>query len=152
MTETARVLLTAAVLSATGIGAFALRVSRIDPAAPERLIGELRVAQMAAIVLAALGAVPIGLAIGATPGGLTHIDAAIGVGFVILSGFVLLRDPRAALWLAAAGFIAHALVDVAHRPGWLRPDLAPRWYIIGCATYDVYFAGICYWARRGRSS
>jgi hypothetical protein len=77
-----------------------------------------------------------------------HLDAAIGVGFVALAGLVLLREPRDGLFLAAAAYILHALVDLAHRPGWLSPDLAPRWYIVGCASYDVYIAALCYWARR----
>jgi hypothetical protein len=39
-------------------------------------------------------------------------------------------------------------VDIAHRPGWLSPDLAPRWYIVGCASFNVYLAALCYLARR----
>ena len=52
--------------------------------------------------------------------------------FVLLSGLVLLREPREGLFLVAAGFVLHALVDIAHRPGWLSPDLAPRWYVVHC--------------------
>lgn len=148
MTDTGRVLLTAAVLSLTAIGALAWRVGRTDPTQPERLVGELRLAQWAAILLAATGAIPIGLAVGlpSMPGG--HLDAAIGVVFVLLSGVVLLREPREGLLLVVAGFVLHALIDIAHRPGWLSPDLAPRWYIVGCATYDIVIAAMCYWARR----
>lgn len=147
MTDTARLLLTAALLSATSLGAFAWRVSRLDPAAPERLIGELRLSQFSAIALAALGAMPIGLAVVAS-GALAPLDVALGVAFVTVAGYVLLRDPQDALWLVAGAFVAHALVMVAHRPGWLDPDLAPRWYLLGCAIYDVYIAGICFWASR----
>ena len=50
--------------------------------------------------------------------------------------------------VVAGGFVVHALVDIAHRPGWLSSDLAPRWYTVGCAVYNVGLAGICYWARR----
>lgn len=147
VTETARLILTAALLSAAGLGAFAWRISRIDPSAPERLIGELRLSQFSAIVLSALGAIPIGLAIGAA-GTTVPLDVAFGVVFLTVAAYVLLRDPQEALWLAAAAFVLHALVTVAHRPGWLDPGLAPRWYFIGCAIYDVYMAGICYWASR----
>ena len=148
MTDTGRVLLTAAILSASALGVLAWRVSRTDTSQPERLVGELRLAQWAALILAATAGVPIGLAVAqpTLPGG--HLDAAIAIGFVCLAGLVLLRDPRDGLFLVAAGFVLHALVDLAHRPGWLAADLAPRWYIVGCASYDVYVAAVCYWARR----
>jgi len=32
---------------------------------------------------------------------------------------------------------------VAHRPGAL-PGIAPRWYLVGCAIYDVYIGALCY--------
>ena len=38
----------------------------------------------------------------------------------------------------------HAIVDVAHRPGLLPEGLAPRWYAIGCAVFDVYIGALCY--------
>lgn len=147
MTDTARVLLTAAVLSASGFGVFAWRVARLDPS-PERLVWQLRLSQLAAIALALLGGIPIGLAVGAAPGGLTHLDAAIGLIFAAVAGYVLRQDPRNALALAAAGFLAHALVNVAHQPGWLEASFAPQWFTVGCATYDVCLAGLCFWARR----
>jgi hypothetical protein len=148
MTDTGRVLLTAAVLSASAFGVLAWRVGRTEAGLPERRIGELRVAQWAALLLAATAGIPIGLAVAlpTTPAG--HLDAAIGVAFVLLAGVVMLRDPREGLALAAAGFVLHALVDIAHRPGWLSPDLAPRWYVVGCASYNVFIAALCYWARR----
>jgi hypothetical protein len=148
MTDTARVLLTAAVLSGSALGVLAWRVGRTDASAPERLVGELRLAQWAALLLAATSGLPMGLAVALPSMPDAHLDAAIGVAFVGLAGIVLLRDPREGLFLAAAAFVLHALVDLAHRPGWLSAELAPRWYVVGCASYDVYVAALCYWARR----
>ncbi|HUL72962.1 MAG TPA: hypothetical protein VLT86_07660 [Vicinamibacterales bacterium] len=148
MTDTGRVLLTAAVLSASAFGVLAWRVGRADPSLPDRRVGELRVAQWAAILLAATAGIPVGLAVALPTIPAGHLDAAIGVGFVLFAGFVQLRDPREGLALAAAGFVLHALVDLAHRPGWLSPDLVPRWYVVGCASYNVFIAALCYWARR----
>ncbi|MFI5178905.1 MAG: hypothetical protein ACHQO8_10095, partial [Vicinamibacterales bacterium] len=88
----------------------------------------------------------LGVALPTIPGG--HLDAAIGVGFMLVAGLILLRDPREGLAIAAAAFVLHALVDIAHRPGWLSPDLAPRWYVVGCASNNVLIAALCYWARR----
>ena len=126
----------------------AWRISRLDPSGPDRLIGELRLAQWAASVFAAISAISIGLALANLSAPLAHVDAAMGVMFAGAAGFILQRDPREALLLLAVGFGTHALVDIAHRPGWLSPDLAPRWYMIGGATFDVYVAALCYWARR----
>ncbi|MEZ5319894.1 MAG: hypothetical protein R2752_21000 [Vicinamibacterales bacterium] len=148
MTDTGRVLLTAAILAGSAIGVFAWRVTRLDPAEAERLVGELRLAQMAAVVLAAVGAILIGLAASATQVPGAHLDATLGVAFVVAAGFVLRRHPHEALLAAAIGFLAHALVMLAHRPGLLPPDLLPRWFAIALATCDVYLAAVCWAARR----
>jgi hypothetical protein len=147
VTDTARVLLTAAVLSGITMAAFAWRVMRTDPSHPDRLVGELRLAQWAAVLLAGIGAIPIGAAIVHATLPFTGVDAAIGVIVVGIAGLVLQRPPREALLLATGGFLLHALVNLAHRPGWLAPDLAPRWWTVGCAIYDVLLAAICYGAR-----
>jgi hypothetical protein len=148
VTDTARVLLTAGALSLSAIAALAWRTSRTESDSPERLIGELRLSQWAAILLAATGGLPMGLAIAGATIATAHLDLAIGMLFVGLAGLILQREPRQALLLATGGFLLHAIVDIAHRPGWLSPDLVPRWFVIGCASYDIVISAICYWARR----
>jgi hypothetical protein len=148
VSDTARVLVTAAVLAGVALATFAWRLTRIDFDDANRLIGELRLMQWAAVLLAATSAAPIGLALAAHDVPLAHLDVAIAVVFVGLAGLVLQREPREGLLLVAASMMAHALLDIAHRPGWLSPDLAPRWYTIGCAITNVFVAGWCYWARR----
>ena len=147
MTDTARVLLTAGVTSASAFAAFAWHLTRSDTA-PERLVGQLRLAQLAAVLLAAMGGLSIGLAVGSEAIQTGTIDLTAGVAFAILAGVILRLEPRDALLVAAGGFLLQALVDLSHRPGWLSTDLAPRWYIIGSAIYDVFLAAVCYWARR----
>lgn len=147
MTDTARVLLTAAVLSATAAAFFARRLGHLE-AQPARLVGELRLAQCAAVLLAAAGGIPAGLATAGSAVPAAHLDVAFGIAFVALAVVILQREPRQALLLAATGFLVHALLNLAHRPGWLSPDLAPRWYWIGGASYDACLAAICYLARR----
>jgi hypothetical protein len=56
----------------------------------------------------------------------------------------MVRDPRQALTIVALAFAAHAVLDVAHRPGLLPEALAPRWYTIGGSVYDVYIGALCY--------
>lgn len=147
MSDTARVLLTAAVLSTTALAVFLWKLTRLDPAGPERLIGELRLAQLAALALAAMGALSIGLAIAQENAPLGSLEVTLGVAFVVLAAVVLRREPRDALLLAASGFLLHAMLNMAHRPGGLDP-IAPSWYAAGGAIYDVVFAAVCYWARR----
>jgi hypothetical protein len=65
VTDTARLLLTAALLSAATVSVFAWRITRIDREEPGRLIGELRLAQWGAILLAGMAAMPVGLVLGA---------------------------------------------------------------------------------------
>ncbi len=66
----------------------------------------------------------------------------------IVAALVLLLEPRQALLVLALAFAAHAVVDISHRPGWLSAAVAPRWFIVGCALYDVFIAALCFWARR----
>jgi hypothetical protein len=148
VTDTARVLFTAALLSASAISTFAWRVTHIDPELPARLIGELRLAQWAALILAAVGSVPIGLAVANPVISAGHLDASLGIAFVLMAGLVLQRDPREALLLVSGGFVLHAIANLTHRPGWLPVEIAPHWYTVGCAMFDVYMAALCFWARR----
>ena len=140
--------MTAAMLAAVATGVFAFRLGRLDPSGPQRLVASLRLGQWAALLLAATGAVSIGLAVAqeAVPTG--TVEVTFGVAFVLYAGFVLTREPLDALLFAAGGFVGHALVNIAHRPGLLEPGLAPRWYAVGCAVFDLYVAALCYWARR----
>ena len=142
-------LLAAALLSSSAIAAFVWRIVRLEADDPIRRVAELRLAQWVTLLLAARAAIPIGLAVAAETQPFAHLDASIGIAYLLIAGALLLRDPRQALGLVAAAFLSHALIDAAHRPGWLSPDLAPRWMLIGGATYDLVVAALCYWARRG---
>jgi len=148
VTGTVGLLLVAAVLSGLALAGYAWRLTRIDPAHPDRLIGELRLAQLGAILLAATAGSWIGLAIAANPDPITNVDVTLGLGYVALAVIVLQLDPRQALLTLALAFVLHALIDIAHRPGWLSPSIAPRPFIVGCAAYDIFVAAICFWARR----
>ena len=71
-------------------------------------------------------------------------DIAFAIGFLIVAGYSMVLDPRHALSLLALGFAAHAVLSVAHRPGLLADDLAPRWFTIGGAIFDAYVGALCY--------
>ena len=145
MTEAFRTAVVAFVMLGAGLTWQALRTAAVPVNSPERLVSELRLAQMAALLLALTAGAYIGLAVAheARPG--VGLDIALAVGFFVAAATTLVRDPRQALTILALAFAAHAILDVAHRPGWPLPDgVAPRWYSIGCAVYDVYIGALCY--------
>jgi hypothetical protein len=145
VTEALQTTLVAFVLIGSGVTWQALRTATVPTSSPDRLVYELRLAQVAALLLALSAGAYIGLAVAheAQPG--VGFDVALAVGFFVVAASTLVRDPRQALTMLALAFAAHAIVDVAHRPGWPLPDgMAPRWYSIGCAVYDVYIGVLCY--------
>lgn len=148
MTEVGRVLLTAAVLTLSAFATFAWRISRTEASQPERLIGELRLAQWAAVLFAATGAASIGFAASRPSIPLGTIDVTVAVVCVVVAGVILQREPRAGLLVAAWAFLGHALFDVSHRPGLLSDDLVPRWFAGSWAAWDLAMAAVCLWARR----
>jgi xanthine/CO dehydrogenase XdhC/CoxF family maturation factor len=148
VTGTVGLIFLAALLSGLALASYGWLVSRIDPEQPARLIGELRMAQLAAILLAVTGGSWIGLAVHAAADPLANVDVTVGIATVVVAVVALRAEPRQALLLLAAGFVVHALIDIAHRPGGLSTTLAPRPFIVGCAAYDAYIAAICFWTRR----
>lgn len=117
----------------------------VPVSSPDRLVAELRLAQMAALLLAMSAGAYVGLVVAHEARLGVGFDVALAVGFFVVAATTLVRDPHHALTILALAFAAHAVLDVAHRPGWPLPDgMAPRWYSIGCAIYDVYIGALCY--------
>jgi hypothetical protein len=129
---------------AAGFTWLSIRTSGLPSSTPQRLIDELRLAQFAALLLTLTAGAYIGFAVvrDSEPG--VGLDIALAIGFLIAAGTSMIREPRQALTIVALAFAAHAVLDVAHRPGLLPDGLAPRWYSIGCAVYDVYIGALCY--------
>jgi hypothetical protein len=129
---------------AVGLTWQAIRTSAVPASSPDRLIAELRLAQFAALILTLTAGAYIGFAVlrENQPG--VGLDVALALGFLLIAAVTMVRDPRQALTIVALAFAGHAVVDVLHRPGLLPEDLAPRWYSIGCAVYDVYLGALCY--------
>jgi hypothetical protein len=145
VSEALRTVAVAFVGLAAGFTWYSARTALIPAASPDRLVAELRLSQMAALLLAMIAGAYVGLAVAheASQPGL-GFDVALSVGFFVLAATTLVRDPRHALTMLALGFAGHAVLDVAHRPGWLADGIAPRWYLIGCAIYDLYIGALCY--------
>ena len=152
MTEAIRAIVFAAGGLTLALTYATIRTSRIPASSPHRLVAELRLAQLAALVLVLTAGVYVGFVAAAAGRGTVGIDVALAVGFFVVAAVTLTRDPREALTILALSFGAHALVDVLHRPGMLAPDLAPTWYAIGCATLNLYFGVCCYLPLMRRAS
>ena len=145
MSEGSRTLLLAALSIAAGFTWQGLRTATIPTSAPERLVAELRLAQVAALLLVAISAAYLGFAATQESVQGSGLDVALALGFGLVAATSLVRDPRQALTMMALGFAAHAILDVAHRPGVLPEGVAPRWYSLGCAIFNVYVGAIAYW-------
>lgn len=144
MSEALRTTLVAFVALAAGFTWQAIRTAGTPASSPQRLVDELRLAQMAALLLVLAAGAYIGFAIVRENEPGVGFDIALAVCFLLVAAITMVRDPRQALTILALAFAAHAVVDVAHRPGLLPEALAPRWYAIGCAVFDVYVGALCY--------
>ena len=139
-----RTLLVAFVTLAAGFTWQAIRTAAIPSSDPHRLVAELRLAQLGALLLTLAAGAYLGFAVVREHDPGVGFDIALAVGFTVVAAWTMMRDPRQALTILALAFAGHALVDILHRPGLLPDDLAPRWYAIGCAVYDVYLGVLCY--------
>jgi hypothetical protein len=144
LTEGLRTVAVAFLALGVGFAWHAFRTAQIPASSPERLISELRLSQLAALLLVISAGAYIGVAVVHENVQGVGFDVALSVGFFVVAFTSMLRDPRQALTLLALAFAAHAILDVAHRPGLLPADVAPRWYLIGCAVYDVCIGALCY--------
>ncbi|MEX2661334.1 MAG: hypothetical protein WD227_05360 [Vicinamibacterales bacterium] len=144
MSEALRTFLVAAVALGVGFSLQSLRTAVIPVASPDRLVAELRLAQIGALVLTLVAGAYLGFAAAHETRVGVGLDIALAAGFFVLAAYTLTCDPRQALTLLALGFAAHAILDIAHRPGVLPDGLAPQWYTVGCATFDVVLGALCY--------
>ena len=144
MSEALRTVAVAFGALVVGVAWQSFRTARSPTSSPERLVSELRLAQLAALLLVMSAGAYIGFAVASETRVGVGFDIALALGFFIVAAATMLRDPRHALTILALAFAAHAVVDVAHRPGLLPDGIAPRWYAIGCAVYDLLLGALCY--------
>lgn len=144
MSEGFRTLLVAAVAFGAGFSYQSFKTAAIPISSPERLIAELRLAQIAALLLTLSAGGYLGFAAASETVTGVGLDIALSVGLFVLAAYTLTCDPRQALTLLALGFATHAVIDIAHRPGALPEGIAPNWYTVGCASYDVLIGALCY--------
>ncbi len=144
MTDAARAFLVAAIALAIATIRLSVIATTADPASPQRLIAELRLAQFAALLLVLTAGVYIGFALAHESTTGSGLDVALGVGFLVLASVAISQSPRRALTLLAVGFAGHAVVDLLHGAMVLPAEALPNWYATACAIYDVAIAAVCY--------
>ena len=143
VTETARILLTVAILSGVALSAFVWRLTRPSREPHERLVSQLHLSQWAALLLAAAGAVGIGQGVTAAAAPGAMVEASTGILALIVAAVVLRREPEQALLLAGGCLLLHGLFDWAHRTPLLTAAFVPDWWSVGSAIYDAYIAVLC---------
>jgi hypothetical protein len=144
ISDAARALLLVGLALTTGFAWMVLRTLRLPTASPDRLVAELRMAQFGAVMLALVAGASLGLTAANEARADVAVEAAVALAFFAVATIAPLRDPREALTLLALAFCAHALVDISHRPGLLPDQLAPRWFVIGCAIHNLCAGMLCY--------
>jgi hypothetical protein len=121
-----------------------IRAAAVPALSPERLVAEFRAVRLAALLLVFNAGASVGFSAARefVPAG--ALDVTLAVAFVAVAAVAVTRDPRQALLTLAAAFLAHALLSIAHRPGLLSADVAPRWFFVAAAVYDAALAALCY--------
>ena len=143
MTETAGALAVSATMLALTAARLAWNALRLDASSPQRLVAELRLAQIAALLLALAAGTYAGAAVASrTPG--AGLDIALATGFFFLAALATTWAPARALTVLAAAWGVHGLVGLGHQAGVLPPGIVPAWYSTASAIYGVCMAGVCY--------
>ena len=128
----------------------AISVVRQDADEPSRLVSELRLSQVGASLLILVAGAYLGSAASLASHHGAGLDATLALGFLAAGVASLTREPREALTIVALAFVAHAVVDILHRPGGLTDGGMPRWYVIGCAVQNVWMAALTFLPVFGR--
>ena len=144
ISEAARALLFVSLALIAGFGWMVSRTLRLPTSSPDRLVAELRMAQFAAVMLALVAGASLGVTAANDGKPFVAIESAVALAFFAVATIAPLRDPREALTVLALAFGAHALVDISHRPGLLPDQLAPRWFVVGCAIHNLCAGMLCY--------
>ena len=104
MTEGFRTLVVGVLAVGAGFTWQAIRTAAIPVHSPERLIAELRLAQIAALLLVLFAAPYVGMAVifDTQPG--VGFDIALAIGFFVVAAVTLVHEPRQALTILAFAF------------------------------------------------
>ena len=144
MTEAFRALAVSSLVLSVALGWLSYKAVRLEVTAPNRLVLELRLAQLSALLLALVAGIYVGFAVAheTIPG--VGLDIALATGFFVVAATATTWEPTRALTVLTVAWCAHGLVDLAHSADWLPNIIAPRWYATASAVFDVLVAGICY--------
>ena len=144
MTEAMLAFVFSAVILGGGVVWLATVAVRAEATDPDRLVSELRLAQYAALLLAATATVYIGFALAHDEARASGLVIALVTGFFLVAAVVATWEPGRALTALALAWGAHALLNLAHAADLLPAAIVPAWYPAAGAIYDICIAGLCY--------
>ncbi len=143
VTEPVGALAVAATTLALAVARLAWTAHRHDASSPGRLVAELRLAQVSALLLVLAAGTYAGAAVvSRTPG--AGLDIALATGFLVVAALATTWAPGRALTVLALAWGAHGLLALGHQIGLLPPGTVPAWYSTASAIYAVCMAGVCY--------
>lgn len=143
-TEVLRATLFCWVVLASAFAWMSVRAAAVPVLSPERLVAEFRVVRFAALLMVFNAGASIGFASAREFVPAAALDVTLSAAFVVAAAVAVTKDPKLALLTCAAAFLAHALLSIAHRPGLLSADVAPRWFFVSIAVFDAALAALCY--------
>ena len=120
-----------------------LKAASVEHSSPNRLIAELRLAQLSSLLLVFVSGIYVGgtlLSSQVITGG---FEIAFATGFFMTDCLATTREPSTALKILAASWIAHSILDIAHIKNFMNATTLPPWYPFACALYDIYIALVC---------
>ena len=100
------------------------------------LLPKTRGLEALSILLAAIGAVYVGLALKHGVKAIIFLETIGAAFFILMAFFGNWISPT----LTAVGYIGHGVWDLAHHPRGIRLDM-PGWYIPFCLAYDWIIGG-----------
>ena len=101
MSEALRTVLIAFGAFAAGLTWQSVRTSSVPTSSPQRLVDELRLAQMAALLLTLTAGAYVGFAVVREHEPGVGLDIALAAGFLIVAAVTMVKDPRQALTIIA---------------------------------------------------
>lgn len=143
MTDGLAALMVAGIALVTPPAWLSLRLVRLPVRDPARVVAELRLVQASALVLVFLAGVSGGIAVASLQAPGAGLEIAIAMGFLAVAAVAAWREPPDALMWLSAAFLAHALLDVLHRPGLLEATAAGT-FSRDCAIVNLMLAAVCY--------
>tara|TARA_Y100000588_G_scaffold381790_1_gene468099 strand:+ start:2932 stop:3378 length:447 start_codon:yes stop_codon:yes gene_type:complete len=120
-----------------------LKAVTTEYSSANRLIAELRLAQISSLLLVLVSGIYVGGTLLSNEAISGSFEIAFASGFFIIACLATTYEPSTALKILATSWIAHSILDVAHVKNFMDSTILPPWYPFFCSLYDIYIALVC---------